>query len=157
MSTLHTTDAYDFGDISSLKEVFAEAKQRRKGRYPQHVMVVEDDPLTRRIVTGTFKENYALITAVNAHEAVADYLAYAPDVVFLDIGLPDASGFAVLRQIIACDPDAYVVMFSSNHCSENVDKAMHAGASGFVAKPFNRENLSSHIRGSAVHHHKPCS
>ena len=37
---------------------------------------------------------------------------------------------------------------------ENVSKAMDAGASGFVAKPFNKESLSNYIRGSAVHHRK---
>jgi DNA-binding NtrC family response regulator len=153
----NTTDIHDFGEITSLQEVFNEAKKRRKGRQPQYVMVVEDDPLTRRIVSQAFKENYALITAQNAHEAVADYLLHAPDVVFLDIGLPDASGFDVLKQIIACDPDAYVVMFSSSHYPENVSKAMDEGASGFIAKPFKKESLSGFIRSSAVHHHKSCA
>ncbi|MFZ4541323.1 MAG: response regulator [Rickettsiales bacterium] len=151
-----TIQPHDFGEITSLIDVFNEAKKRRKTRYPQYVMVVEDDLLTRRILSHAFKENYALILTQNAHEAVADYLLYAPDVVFLDIGLPDASGFDVLKQIIACDPDAYVVMFSSNHFPDNVSKAMDAGASGFIAKPFKKENLSGFIRGSATHHQKYC-
>ena len=154
MTNTNNTDTHNFGEIASLQEVFAEAKKRRKGRQPQYVMVVEDDPLTRRIVSQAFKENYAMIAAANAHEAVADYLLYAPDVVFLDIGLPDASGFAVLKQIIACDPDAYVVMFSSNHYPENVSRAMDAGASGFIAKPFRKESLHDYIHGSAIHHRK---
>jgi DNA-binding NtrC family response regulator len=152
----NNTDMYDFGEITSLQEVFNEAKKRRKGRQPQYVMVVEDDALTRRIVSQAFRDNYALIAAQNAHEAVADYLLHAPDIVFLDIGLPDASGFDVLKQIIACDPDAYVVMFSSSHYPEIISKAMDAGASGFIAKPFKKENLSGFIRGSAAHHQKYC-
>lgn len=151
-----TTAPHDFGEIASLQEVFNEAKKRRKGRQPQYVMVVEDDPLTRRIISQAFKENYALINAQNAHEAVADYLLHAPDVVFLDIGLPDTSGFEVLDLLMACDPEAYIVMFSSNHYPENVSRAMKAGASGFIAKPFSKENLSGYIRSSAAHHHKYC-
>lgn len=143
-----------FGEVSSLQEVFAEAKKRRRSRHPQYVMVVEDDPLTRRIVSHSFKDNYAIISAQNAQEAVADYLLHAPDVVFLDIGLPDTSGFEVLNLLMECDPDAYIIMFSGNYYPENVDKAMKAGASGFVSKPFRKENLSGYIISSAHHHHK---
>lgn len=148
---------YNFGEIASLSEVFAEAKKLRKARLPLHVMLVEDDPLTRRIVTGAFKENYALITAANAQEAVANYLMHAPDIVFLDIGLPDASGFDVLHQIMASDEDAYVVMFSSNGYLDNVTEALSSGASGFVAKPFRQERMRQYIQNSALHHRKQCA
>lgn len=143
-----------FGDVSSLRSVFNEAKQLRKARQPLHVMIVEDDPLTRRLVTGAFKESYALITAENAQEAIANYLLHAPDIVFLDIGLPDTSGFAVLQQIMASDPEAYVVMFSGSGYLDNVTSALTAGASGFIAKPFKKEKMKHYIEDSAMHHHK---
>jgi DNA-binding NarL/FixJ family response regulator len=143
-----------FGEIDSLKEVFLEAKKRRPGRHPAHVLVVEDDPLTRRIVAHALREAYAMISACNAQEAVAEYLSYAPDAVFLDIGLPDISGFDVLDQIMKVDPDAFVVMFSSNDYPENVQRAHAAGAKGFVSKPFKKEMLKNYIQGSALHHHK---
>ena len=142
----------DFGDVAALVDVFAQAKQLRKARYPLHVMIVEDDPLTRRLVTGAFKENYALITASNAEEAIANYLLHAPDIVFLDINLPDADGFSVLRQIIASDPDAYIVMFSGNSYLDNVTAALNQGASGFIAKPFKKERLRQYIEDSMMHH-----
>lgn len=143
-----------FKEVASLCDAFAEAKHLRKSRLPLHVMLVEDDPVTRRLVTGAFKENYALITAENAEEAVANYLLHAPDIVFLDIGLPDTSGFDVLRQILLSDPEAYVVMFSGNSYLDNVTSALSAGASGFVAKPFKKEKLRHYIQDSALHHHK---
>ena len=142
----------EFGDVAALVDVFAQAKQLRKARYPLHVMIVEDDPLTRRLVTGAFKESYALITASNAHEAIANYLLHAPDIVFLDINLPDADGFAVLRQLINSDPDAYVVMFSGNSYLDNVTAALNQGASGFIAKPFKKERLRHYIEDSMMHH-----
>lgn len=145
---------HDFGEVASLQEVFAEAKKLRKVRHPLHVMLVEDDPLTRRMVTGTFKEKYALITAANAEEAVANYLLHAPDIVFLDIGLPDASGLDVLHRIMETDPDAYVVMFSGNSYLDNVTAALSTGASGFVSKPFKKEKMQHYIQDSALHHHK---
>jgi two-component system, chemotaxis family, chemotaxis protein CheY len=154
MLPMASASTHDFGETHALKEVFNEAKQRRNARQPLHVMVVEDDVLTRRLVTNAFKENFALITASTAQEAVENYLLYAPDIVFLDIGLPDASGFDVLRQMIATDADAYVVMFSGNSYLDNVTTAFSQGASGFVAKPFKQDKMRHYILGSAAHHHK---
>lgn len=143
---------YNFGEIESLKEMFNEAKKLRGARQPAHVMIVEDDLLTRRMVTGTFKDNYALITAATAQEAVSNYLMHAPDIVFLDIGLPDVSGFDVLHQIMKNDPLAYVVMFSGNSYLDNVAAAMSGGDSGFVSKPFKKDKMRHYIEESALHH-----
>lgn len=156
-TTEKTTNPYNFGEIASLSEVFAEAKKLRKVRLPLHVMIVEDDALTRRLVTNSFKESFALITAENAQEAIMNYLVHAPDIVFLDIGLPDTSGFDVLHQIMASDKDAYVVMFSSNSYLDNITKSILNGASGFVAKPFKKEKVHTYIQDSALHHNKNCA
>ncbi|MDE3060929.1 MAG: response regulator [Pseudomonadota bacterium] len=137
-----------------MREVFLETKKRRSGRHPPHVLIVEDDPLTRRVVVGILGEANAMITEENARGAVASYLLYAPDIVFLDIGLPDISGFDVLDQIMTIDPDAFVIMFSSHDDAQNIGKALAAGAKGFVSKPFKKETLKSFIQGSALHHHK---
>lgn len=152
--TMNTQSA--FGEISSLHEVFAEMKKLRPARCPAHVLVVEDDPLTRRVVVNALSENHATIAEENARGAVASYLLYAPDIVFLDIGLPDIDGFTVLDQIMTLDPDAFVVMFSSQADSCTIDRAMNAGAKGFIAKPFKKETLRGYIRGSGVHHNKSC-
>ncbi|NDG04196.1 MAG: response regulator, partial [Alphaproteobacteria bacterium] len=128
-----------FGETSAMKGILDDARKRRKCRSPLHVLVVEDDPLTRRIIASCLKDDHALITATNAHEAVANYLIYAPDIVFLDIGLPDVDGFAALHEIVANDHDAYVVMLSANSYLDNVTAALNAGASGFIGKPFKRD------------------
>lgn len=145
---------HNFGEIASVQHVFADAKKLRKARQPEYVLVVEDDTLTSRVVSNAFKDRYVLVNARDAKEAVAQYLTCAPDIVFLDIGLPDASGFDVLRQIMACDKDAYVVMFSSNNSAENIARALNEGAAGFVAKPFKKEYLRDYITASSIHHHK---
>lgn len=150
------TQTAHFGDIASLREVFSEAKKLRRARHPAHVLVVEDDPLTRRVVVGALGENHAMITEENARGAVASYMLHAPDLVFLDIGLPDIDGFTVLDQIMTIDPDAFVVMFSSHDDAQSIDKALGSGAKGFVSKPFKKESLRSYIQGSGVHHHKSC-
>lgn len=143
-----------FGEVASLQAVFAENKNRRQGRQPTHVLVVEDDPLTACVVAGAFSEAHAMFTAGTAREAITSYLLHAPDIVFLDIGLPDANGFTVLEQIRKIDPEAFIVMFSATHSPETVTRAEKAGAAGFVGKPFRKEHLHRYIQGSAIHHRK---
>lgn len=149
-----TVQASVFGEIGALQEVFLEAKMRRPSRHPAHVLVVEDDPITRYVVKGALGEANAMIIEENARSAVASYLMHAPDIVFLDIALPDVSGFTVLDQIMVLDPDAYVVMFSSHTAAAYVDRAMASGAKGFVAKPFKKETLRNYIQVGSAHHHK---
>ena len=80
--------------------------------------------------------------------ALMGYVNKAPDVLFLDIGLPDIDGHAVLEKIFKLDPDAYVVMFSGNKDRDNVMKAVELGAKGFVGKPFTSEKLLQYIQKS---------
>jgi len=145
-----------FGEIDSLKEIFWEAKKLRRARHPAHVLVVDDDPLTRRVVVGALGESHAMITEESARGGLASYLMHAPDVVFLDIGLPDIDGFSVLEQILALDPDAFIVMFSSHSDTININKAFKSGAKGFVPKPFRKDMLERYIEGSSVFYHKSC-
>lgn len=148
------TNASAFGEISALQEVFAEAKKLRRARCPAHVLVVEDDALTRRVVINALGDSNAMITEENAQDAVASYLLHAPDVVLLDIGLPGKDGFSVLDQIMLLDQDAFIVMFSSHSDSITVNKALCAGAKGFISKPFKKEDLYNYVRGGFMHHHK---
>lgn len=143
-----------FGDTHALTGVFQEAALSRGSRSQLYIMIVEDDPMTRRLMIEAVKEKYAVIPVATAYEAVASYLLHAPDVVFLDIGLPDVSGFKVLRQIVDNDPDAYVVMFSGDGDLDNVLGALNAGASGFITKPVSRRKLYQYIEHGAQFHHK---
>jgi two-component system, chemotaxis family, chemotaxis protein CheY len=150
------TNVINFCEINMLKEIFMDAKRLRHYRYPAHILVVEDDALTRRIVVGALGESNAMITEENATDAIGSYLLHAPDIVFLDIGLPDIDGLSVLDQLMAVDPEAYIVMFSSRNDAKTVNRALTAGAKGFVSKPFKKEELQDYIRGSAIYHKKSC-
>lgn len=144
----------DAEDIRKIYAAFDGAKLRGQPGRPLTVLLVEDDLLTRRLVSTGFKEEYSILMADNAEDAIAQYIFHAPDVVFLDIGLPGKSGFSVLQQIIQIDPHAYVVMFSGNSYLDNLNKAFGAGAAGFIAKPFKKEKMRHYIEDSAMHHHR---
>ena len=130
-----------------MEEVFfLNNKHRMKtAAQPPKIMLVEDDPLARRIVSTCLKDSQHLITATSAEEAVTNYMLHIPDIVFLDIGLPDHDGFSVMDAIKTHNPDAYIVMFSGKGYADYIAKSLQMGASGFVEKPFRKENLFHYI------------
>lgn len=105
------------------------------------VLLVEDDPVTRWMVKMALKNECRLVVAANAHKAIAAYQNISPDLVLLDINLPDSNGQEVMSRIITSDPAAHIIMFSSQDSLETMVETMTAGAKGFIAKPFNKERL----------------
>ena len=81
--------------------------------------------------------------APNGESALAKFSEHFPDVVFLDIELPDADGNSILKQIKARKSDAFVVMISAHSSVENVKEAVSSGASGFIVKPFSPQKITN--------------
>jgi two-component system chemotaxis response regulator CheY len=113
----------------------------RKGRTKPLVLLVEDDPFTLQLVKISFKETFEIITAETARQALVYYQRHLPDIVFLDIQLPDGNGINLLQQMSKADDNSYVVMLSSHSEKEKIMECMNHGAKGFIAKPFTRQRL----------------
>lgn len=111
------------------------------------VLLVEDDPVTRWMVGNTLKDLCEFEAAPAASKVFSLYSSYQPDIIFLDIDLPDHSGRDVLKWIISNDPGANVIMFSSNNTLENMIETMDEGASGFIGKPFLKTELLNYVQG----------
>ena len=143
--TVEESHGQDPEGLKYMAHVLDNSKFSRQYRSPMTVLLVEDDPVTCRLAGNLLRKDYVLITAASAYEAVVNYLIYAPDIVFLDINLPDDSGLSVLEQLTACDPDAFIVMFSGNDGIDNIINARARGAMGFIAKPFQRDRLRHYL------------
>ncbi len=130
------------GPINS--ELLSTLKRRREARSHIEIMVVEDDAFSRNLVA-TALNACSVSFAEDGHEAIMGYLHKAPDIVFLDIELPDVTGHDVLSKVLSFDRDAFIVMLSGNSQSENVQSAIQQGAKGFVGKPFTKEKLLQYI------------
>ncbi len=120
-------------------------KSRREGRHKSEFMIIEDDPFSRKLVENVLQKQHALTGLGEATHALDTYTVVAPDLLFLDINLPDVSGQDLLLKILSIDPDAYVIMLSGNADRENILQAMSHGAKGFIAKPFTREKIFQYI------------
>ncbi len=132
-----------------LKQPDTIGKKQLSSKNTPKVLLVEDDPITRWMVRNSLKEICDFATAPTANKAYAMYTSYQPDVVFLDINLPDNNGRAVLGWIMEHDPGACVVMFSSNGSLDNITECLNNGASGFVTKPFLKEDLLHYVKHRA--------
>lgn len=122
--------------------------QRRKNRDEPMIMVVEDDRFTASYTANILNKKYDMVVCRNGEEAVACYLEYAPDIVFLDIHLPGMSGHDVLKVIKSVDSKAHIVMLSVDAVPRNITVSTQEGAYGFLKKPFSKERLINTVRAS---------
>lgn len=135
-------------DILNVGETACKAQDiaaRRNNRATSEIMIIEDDAFSRKLVENVLQKQFHLTALGTADVALATYANLAPDILFLDINLPDVTGHELLEKIIRMDPEAYVVMLSGNSDKQNIMQAMGNGAKGFVAKPFTKEKLFQYI------------
>ncbi|MBY0428979.1 MAG: response regulator, partial [Alphaproteobacteria bacterium] len=125
---------------------------RRFDRARNAVLIVEDDPLSVFIAKKSVEPDCIAFVATDGESACESYSKHAPDVVFLDIGLPDISGHDVLTKILSIDPTAYVVMLSANSTRPDIMRAMQLGAKGFIGKPFSKSKLAQYIAQAPTYH-----
>jgi two-component system chemotaxis response regulator CheY len=118
----------------------------RQKRNHDVIMVVEDDLFARNIAKSALQSKFKLVEVTDGGKAAAEYLSHSPDVVFLDIHLPNKKGPDILQEIMEVDPKAYVVMLSADAAQEKVMACVRNGAKGFIAKPFKGEKLYDYIR-----------
>ena len=110
------------------------------------VLVVEDDKPIRNLITTTLKTNdYRFITAVRGNEAIMLSASHKPDIIILDLGLPDIDGVEVIEHIRTWS-DVPIIIVSAR--SEERDKitALDKGADDYLTKPFSVDELLARLR-----------
>jgi two-component system chemotaxis response regulator CheY len=111
----------------------------------KRVLIVDDALIIRRRIRDIAEEAgwQVAAEAKDGEEAVALYQQEKPDLVTLDIVMPNLDGVAALRRIVEEDPQARVVMVSAVNQKEKLAECIQAGAMDFIVKPFDRANLRS--------------
>ena len=118
---------------------------------PLKVLVVDDEPPIRKLLRmGLGTQGYHIIDAPNA-KAALDLMAHEPDLVILDLGLPDMQGLELLRQIRQRREDVPIVVLSSRGDEVAKVEALDIGADDYVTKPFGMEELLARIRAALRH------
>lgn len=110
------------------------------------VLVIEDDsPVCNLIVTTLKTHDYRYLTAKNGSEAVMMAASHNPDVLFLDLGLPDMDGIDVIRQIRSWSNMPIIVISARSDDADKIE-ALDAGADDYLTKPFSVEELLARLR-----------
>jgi DNA-binding NtrC family response regulator len=112
-----------------------------KGETVRRILVVDDEIGTRESLKMILKNDYELFLAKNAEEAFLQIEEHPPDLVLLDIILPDLDGLRVLEKIKQGKPDAIVIMITATKTVKTAVEAMKLGAYDYITKPFDIDEL----------------
>ena len=120
---------------------------------PIRVLLIDDSPIIRLGLRSAL-EDYADITIVaeagTAAEGVAAVGRHKPDIVLLDLHLPDKSGFHACRELLKVRPQTKVLILTSSSNERNVQEAMTAGAQGYLLKDNDGASLAAGLRAVAA-------
>jgi two-component system KDP operon response regulator KdpE len=118
---------------------------------PLRVLVVDDEPPIRKLLRmGLTAQGYQTLEAPNG-KAALELLSQAPDLIILDLGLPDMQGHELLRTIRARNESVPIVVLSSRGDEAGKVQALDLGADDYVTKPFGMDELLARIRAAVRH------
>ncbi|MDY0322441.1 MAG: response regulator [Candidatus Carbobacillus sp.] len=114
----------------------------------KRVLVVDDAAFMRMMIKDILSKNgYEVVgEASDGAQAVEKYKELQPDLVTLDITMPEMDGIAALKQIRTIDPQAKVIMCSAMGQQAMVIEAIQAGAKDFIVKPFQADRVLEAVR-----------
>ncbi len=128
-----------------------ELKVEKKEKKPeeQYILVIEDEENLREIIKDVLEnESFKVILAASSQEGIELYKSQGDliDLILLDFHLPDAPGSQVFEKLMEINPDTKIIITSGFEFDENIQKVLDQGASGYLSKPFDREQITSLIR-----------
>ncbi len=110
------------------------------------ILIVEDDPPIRNLIATTLKtHDYRYLLAGSGEEAIMQASTYSPDVMFLDLGLPDTDGVEVIKRIREWSAMPIIVISARTEDEDKIE-ALDAGADDYLTKPFSVEELLARLR-----------
>lgn len=125
------------------------------------ILLVDDIDYTRQLLRNNIMslaksktvavDNFQFFNANSALSAMNIFSLQSPDIIFLDIELPDGSGLDLLAKIKRVKPDCFIVMVSANSTLENVQNSIKSGAATFIVKPFTGDKIMAAMRLYAKH------
>lgn len=108
-------------------------------------LIVDDSLIIRKNISKILTELgcSVIAEAKDGNEAIANFKKYSPDIITMDMTMPDMNGLNATKEIIKIDKNAKIIMITANGQEELAIDCINAGASVFVLKPVNKTNLES--------------
>lgn len=115
------------------------------------ILIIDDEPQIRKLLGITLGSyDYKVLEAENAKLGIAMAANFQPDLILLDIGLPDKSGHEVLKELRTWYQHA-ILMLSVQNSEDDIVSALDAGATDYLVKPFRNAELLARIRAALRH------
>ena len=117
------------------------------------VLVVEDNKPIVDVLCDIFnsqKDRFEVMIAYNGASGLEKYDSFKPDVVLLDVAMPVMDGIETLEKMIQLDINAKVIMLTAVGSHERMEKCLKIGASAFIEKPFNTEQILSTVNSVLI-------
>jgi len=119
---------------------------KEEGCLTKHILLVDDDALLRRSLAFNLEQaDYRVSTCANAEDALALIVRDRPDLVLLDIKLPDMDGMEILKILREKRPEVCVIVMTGYSTMSNAVQAMKLGAADYLSKPFTDDELMEAI------------
>ncbi|MGD0143843.1 MAG: response regulator transcription factor [Rhizomicrobium sp.] len=119
---------------------------------PLRILVVDDEPAIRRFLrTSLTAQGYQIIEAETAKAALESLRRNLPDVLVLDLGLPDRDGFEVIQELRGAGSALPIIVLSSRADEAGKVRALDLGADDYVTKPFGVDELLARLRAALRH------
>ena len=110
------------------------------------ILVVEDDKVVRNLITTTLEtQDYQFHTASTGGESILEAISHKPDIIILDLGLPDMDGIDIIKKIRTWSNVPIIVVSARSEDRDKID-ALDAGADDYLTKPFSVEELLARLR-----------
>lgn len=110
------------------------------------VMIADDDLFVRKIIRSALEGLAEIIEVTNGSDVEAAYAKHHPDILFLDIHLPNKSGMDLIHPIIRTDKGAYIIMLTADSSEDNVRHSRMRGSRGFMTKPFTKQRIMHYFQ-----------
>jgi two-component system KDP operon response regulator KdpE len=114
------------------------------------VLVIEDEPQMRSVVRLALSDNYRVIEAETGGQGLQQAASHAPDLILLDLGLPDMDGLELTKQLREWSTTPIIVISARGQEAHRVE-ALDAGADDYLTKPFGSAELMARIRVALRH------
>ena len=110
------------------------------------ILVVEDDKAVRNLITTTLEtQDYQFHTASTGGESILEAISHKPDIIILDLGLPDMDGIDIIKKVRTWSNVPIIVVSARSEDRDKID-ALDAGADDYLTKPFSVEELLARLR-----------
>lgn len=118
------------------------------------ILFVDDDPKAHEVLRLVLPASYSVLSAMNGGQGIEIVDSEDPDLVLLDIDLPDINGLEVLRRLTALPSAPPVIMLTARSQISLIVEAVKQGASDYIVKPYKLPQLTDAIRSNLEHHLK---